>query len=51
MFARRQEGRVLTEVWHDTLSPEIVRDAVGERDHVADLLASFERRHGVLYGV
>lgn len=36
---------------HSADAPEIVRDAVGERDHVADLLASFERRHGVLYGV
>lgn len=32
-------------------APSIVRDAVGERDHVEDLLAYLWGRHGALYGV
>jgi carboxypeptidase Taq len=36
---------------HLTEAPEIVRAAVGERDHVEDLLAYLWRRHGALYGV
>ncbi len=36
---------------HSVEAPEIVRRAAGERDHVADLLAHFERRHGALYGL
>lgn len=32
-------------------APEIVREAVGERDHVADLLGYLWSRHGALYGV
>ncbi len=32
-------------------APDIVRAAVGERDHVEDLLAYLWSRHGALYGV
>lgn len=32
-------------------APEIIRAAVGERDHVEDLIAYLWRRHGALYGV
>lgn len=32
-------------------APEIIGDAVGERDHVEDLLAHLWGRHGALYGV
>lgn len=32
-------------------APQIVRAAVGERDHVADLLSYLWGRHGALYGV
>ena len=32
-------------------APTIVRAAVGERDHVADLLSYLRGRHGALYGV
>ncbi len=32
-------------------APEIVKEAVGERDHVADLLDYLWQRHGALYGV
>jgi Zn-dependent M32 family carboxypeptidase len=31
-------------------APEIVRDAVGERDPVADLLDHLWSRHGALHG-
>ena len=36
---------------HVVEAPAIVRDAVGERDHVADLLDQFWARHGALYGL
>ncbi|MCB9797393.1 MAG: carboxypeptidase M32 [Alphaproteobacteria bacterium] len=32
-------------------APDILRDALGERDHVADLLAHFEARQGGVYGL
>ena len=36
---------------HFSEAPEIIRAAVGERDHVEDLLAYLWGRHGALYGV
>lgn len=36
---------------HIEEAPEIIRAAVGERDHVEDLVAHLWRRHGALYGV
>lgn len=36
---------------HVLEAPQIVKDAVGERDHVQDLLDYLWARHGVLYGV
>lgn len=36
---------------HEVDAPEIVRDAVGDRDHVADLLDDLWARYGGVYGV
>ena len=36
---------------HLAEAPEIMRAAVGERDHVEDLLTHLWGRHGALYGV
>jgi carboxypeptidase Taq len=36
---------------HLVEAPEIVRAAVGDRDHVEDLLGHLWKRHGTLYGV
>lgn len=36
---------------HSLCAPEIVRDAVGERDGVQDLLEHVWARHGALYGI
>ena len=35
---------------HVLEAPEIVREAVGDRDHVGDLLDHLWSRHGALYG-
>ena len=36
---------------HEKDAPELIRDAVGERDHVADLMAHLRGRQGTLYGI
>jgi len=36
---------------HLSEAPELVREAVGERDHVEDLLSYLWDRHGSLYGI